>query len=178
MTIRRPDEISAFAELVEWRSQALLRTAYVVLGDHQLAQDLVQEALVKAYVAWPRLRDPADAEAYVRRTIVTTAVSWRRRRSFHEPPVERIPEAKNADETERLATHEVLWAEVRRLPPGQRAALVLRYYEDLSEAETAEMMGCSVGSVKSQVSAALRKLRDRVGTDSGLLFPDPEGVSR
>jgi RNA polymerase sigma-70 factor (sigma-E family) len=178
MGIRRPEEISAFAELVDVRSAALLRTAYVVVGDRQLAQDLLQEALVKAYVAWPRLRDPERAEAYVRRTIVTTAISWRRRRSFHERPVERIPESKRADETERLATHDVLWAEVRRLPAGQRAALVLRYYEDLSEVETADMMGCSVGSVKSQVSAALRKLRDRVGADSGLLLPDSKEVSR
>jgi RNA polymerase sigma factor (sigma-70 family) len=72
----------------------------------------------------------------------------------------------------------VLWQQVRSLPPRQRTALVLRYYEDLSEAETAELMGCSVGTVKSQVSTALDKLRDRVGVDAGLLFPQDEAVTR
>jgi RNA polymerase sigma-70 factor (sigma-E family) len=172
MAIRSQAEISAFSELVAARSPALLGTAYLVVGDHQLAQDLLQEALVKAYVAWPRLRDPAKAEAYVRRTMVTTAISWRRRRSFHERPVDRVPEARDADETERLATQDMLWEQVRSLPPRQRAALVLRYYEELSEAETAELLGCSVGTVKSQVSAALGKLRERVGLDSIVLLPD------
>ena len=88
MAIRSQADISAFSELVATRSPALLRTAYLVVGDHQLAHDLLQEALVKAYVAWPRLRDVTKAEAYVRRTMVTTAISWRRRRSFHERPVD------------------------------------------------------------------------------------------
>src|SRR3954464_11825553 len=78
MATRSREEISAFADLVEARSTALLRLAFAVVGDYQLAQDLLQEALVKTYVAWPRLRDPSAAEAYVRRTIVTTAISWRR----------------------------------------------------------------------------------------------------
>ena len=86
MATRSQEHVSGFAELVEARSTALLRLAYAVVGDHQLAQDLLQEALVKVYVAWPRLRDASGAEAYARRTIVTTAISWRRRRSFHEPP--------------------------------------------------------------------------------------------
>ncbi len=178
MAIRSQGEISAFSELVAARSPALLGTAYLMVGDRQLAQDLLQEALVKAYVAWPRLRDPAKAEAYVRRTMVTTAISWKRRRSFHERPVERIPDARDADETERLATQDMLWEQVRSLPLRQRAALVLRYYEELSEAETAELLGCSVGTVKSQVSAALHKLRERVGLDSGVLLPDGKAVTR
>jgi RNA polymerase sigma-70 factor (sigma-E family) len=156
----------------------LFRTAYVVVGDHQLAQDLLQEALVKAYVAWPRLRDVTAAEAYVRRTIVTTAISWSRRRSYHERPVDLVPEQQRPDDTEDLAAHGVLWEQVRGLPPRQRAALVLRYYEDLSEADTAELMGCSVGTVKSQVSAALGKLRERVGADYVALIPDDQGVTR
>ena len=158
-------------------SAALLRTAYLVVGDHQLAQDLLQEALVKAYVAWPRLRDATKAEAYVRRTIVTTAISWRRRRSFHERPVDVLPEAGAGDETDRLAAHDDVWQQVLGLPPRQRAALVLRYYEDLSEADTAEALGCSVGTVKSQVSDALGKLRERVGPRSASLLPD-EAVNR
>lgn len=178
MAVRSQGDISAFADLVAARSPALLRTAYVVVGDHQLAQDLLQEALVKAYVAWPRLRDTTKAEAYVRRAIVTTAISWRRRRSFHERPVQLVLEERHPDETDRLATHDDLWEQVRALPPRQRAALVLRYYEDLSEVETAELMGCSVGTVKSQVAAALSKLRARIGIEAGVLLPNDEGVTQ
>ena len=178
MAARSLEQISAFADLVEARSTSLLRLAYAVVGDYQLAQDLLQEALVKVYVAWPRLRDGSAAEAYVRRTIVTTAISWRRRPSFHEHPVEIVPDGGHGDESDRLATHGVLWQQVRGLPPRQRTALVLRYYEDLSEAETAELMGCSVGTVKSQVSTALDKLRERVGPDAGVLFPEDQAVTR
>jgi RNA polymerase sigma-70 factor (sigma-E family) len=178
MAIRSQADISAFSELVATRSPALLRTAYLVLGDHQLAHDLLQEALVKAYVAWPRLRDITKAEAYVRRTMVTTAISWRRRRSFHERPVEPVPEIWDADETERLASHVDVWAQVCGLPPRQRAVLVLRYYEDLSYADTAEVLGCSVGTVASQVSQALGKLRQRVGPESAALLPNDEAVTR
>jgi RNA polymerase sigma-70 factor (sigma-E family) len=179
MATRSRERVSGFVELVEARSTALLRLAYAVVGDHQLAQDLLQEALVKVYVAWPRLRDPWRAEAYARRTIVTTAISWRRRRSFHEPPVDVVPDPEgDADQSDRLATHDVLWQQVRSLPPRQRTALVLRYYEDLSEAETADLMGCSIGTVKSQLSAALGKLRERVGPQSGVLFPEDQAVTR
>lgn len=172
MAIRSPGDIAAFAEFASARSGALFRTAYAVVGDHQLAQDLLQESLVKAYVAWPRLRDVSKAEAYVRRTIVTTAISWRRRRSFSERPVEHFPEGRAADQSDRLADQDDLWVHVLALPPKQRAALVLRYYEDLSEADTASLLGCSVGTVKSQVSVALGKLRESVGPDV-LLLDDP-----
>ena len=158
MATRSREQVSAFAELVEARSGALMRLAYAVVGDHQLAQDLLQEALIKTYVAWPRLREPSAAEAYVRRTIVTTAISWHRRPSFHEPPVEVLPEGEHGDETDRVTTHRVLWMHVRGLPPRQRAALVLRYYEDLSEAQIAAVMGISTGTVKSQTSRALKRL--------------------
>ena len=178
MAIRSQADVSAFSDLVAARSPALLRTAYLVVGDHQLAQDLLQEALVKAYVAWPRLRDVTKAEAYVRRTIMTTAISWRRRRSFHERPIAAFPDAWDADQTERMVAHDVMWEHVCSLPPKQRAALVLRYYEDLSEADTAEALGCSVGTVKSQVSAALGKLRKRVGPESATILPNGEGVTR
>src|SRR4051794_31372702 len=177
MALRRQQDVSAFTDLVTTRSGALFRTAYLVVGDHQLAQDLLQEALVKAYAAWPRLRDPSKAEAYVRRTIVTTATSWRRRRSFHERPIETVPERSSDDATEQLVVQDALWAELRSLPPRQRAALVLRYYEDLTEAQTAEAMGCSVGTVKSQVSDALTKLRDSAGLEPALHLDD-QAVNR
>ena len=177
MAIRRQDDVAAFSEFVSVRSQALYRLAYAVIGDHQLAQDLVQEALVKAYVAWPRLRDRNRVEGYVRRTIVTTAISWRRRRSFHEPPVDHVPDTGAGVDPEALAAEQAVWANLRVLPVRQRAALFLRFHEDLSEAQTAELMGCSVGTVKRQVFLALGKLR--VGADPfpGVPIGD-EGVAR
>lgn len=162
MTRRDP---AAFAEFVAARSPALHRTAYLLVGDRQLAQDLLQEALTKTYVAWPRLRDPANAEAYTRKAITTTAISWFRRRSWGERPTDTVPERRTSgDHADDLSTRELLWSALQALPPRQRAAIVLRFYEDLSEARTAEVMGCAPGTVKSQVSAGLRKLRDHLGS--------------
>jgi len=163
-----------FCDFVASRSAALVRLAYLLLGDHELAQDLVQESLARVYVAWPRLRDVANAEAYTRRVITRTAISWRRRRSFHERPVELLREAPSADPSDDLVVHEVLWAHLLALPPRQRAAIVLRHYADLSEAQTAEAMGCSVGAVKSSTSTGLKHLRERVGPDLELRRTDDE----
>ena len=174
--MRQRRDTAVFSEFVELRSHALLRTAYLMVGDHQLAQDLLQEALIKTFIAWPRLRDPEKVDGYVRRTIVTTAISWRRRRSFHERPVDSLPDASGADEVESLATHRVLIAHLRGLPPRQRAAIVLRYYEDLTVAQTADIMGCSDGAVKSHVSIGLGKLRERLG-DIDLVPTGDEGVA-
>jgi RNA polymerase sigma-70 factor (sigma-E family) len=162
---RAREDTDEFCEFVAARSGALFRLAYLLVGDHQLAEDLVQESLARVYVAWPRLRDVANAEAYTRRVITTTAISWRRRRSFHERPVEALRETAATDPVTDLVVHEVLWAHVRRLPPRQRAAIVLRHYADLSEAQTAEAMGCSIGAVKSSTSAGLKHLRGRIGPD-------------
>jgi RNA polymerase sigma-70 factor (sigma-E family) len=162
-------DIAAFSEFVAARSGPLFRTAYLVVGDYQLAQDLLQEALVKTLIAWPRLRDPEKIEAYVRRTVVTTAISWRRRLSFHERAADPLPDTPIQDRTEELVTHQVLLAQLGRLSPRQRAAIVLRYYEDLTEAQTAEVMGCSVGAVKSQVAVGLQRLRDLMGSDREIL---------
>lgn len=158
-----------FAEFVAARSGALHRAAYLMVGDPGLAQDLVQEALTKTYVAWPRLRDPANAEAYTRKAITTTAISWFRRRSFSERPSDTIPDRVAVGPAEAADERAWLWAALLELPVRQRAAVVLRYYEDLTEAQTAAAMGCAVGTVKSQVSAALAKLRERLGDDPGLL---------
>ena len=177
LAVRQRRDISAFSEFVEARSHALLRTAYLMVGDHQLAQDLLQEALIKTLIAWPRLRDPAKVDAYVRRTVVTTAITWRRRRSFHERPIEFLPDSSDRDEVEVLATHQVLIAHLRGLPPRQRAAIVLRYYEDLTEAQTAEVMGCSVGTVKSHVSIGLGRLRERMGPGFDLVPTREEEVT-
>lgn len=173
---RAREDTEEFCDFVASRSAALVRLAYLLLGDHQLAQDLVQEALAKVYVAWPRLRDVANAEAYTRRVIATTAISWRRRRSFHERPAEFLREPPSPDTVTELVVHEALWAHLRQLPPRQRAAIVLRHYADLSEEQTAEAMGCSVGAVKSSTSTGLKRLRERIGPDLELRTYDDEVV--
>ena len=163
MVVRERAE-AAFHEFVAARSASLFRTALLMVGgDHQLAQDLLQESLVKTYVAWPRLRAVANAEAYARRVVVTTSISWWRRRSSHERPMDPLPELVVADLADSVAGRLDLWPLVLALPPRQRAAVVLRYCEDLSEAQTAELMGCSVGAVKKNASVGLAKLRDRMG---------------
>jgi RNA polymerase sigma-70 factor (sigma-E family) len=159
----RRRDVTAFTEFVEARSSALFRTAYLMVGDHQLAQDLLQEALIKTLMAWPRLRDRDNVDAYTRRIVVTTSISWRRRRSFHERPSDSLPELGGTDPADALVTHDEMVTALMTLPPRQRAAIVLRYYEDLTEAQTAESMGCSVGTVKSQVAAGLVKLRGSIG---------------
>jgi RNA polymerase sigma-70 factor (sigma-E family) len=176
MAVRERRE-SAYHEFVVARSASLFRTALLVVGDHQLAQDLLQESLVKTYVAWPRLRDVGNAEAYTRRVIVTTAISWRRRRSFHERPVDTLPELVVADPADGVAGRADLWSALQALPPRQRAAVALRYCEDLSEAETSELMGCAVGTVKRHASLGLGTLRKRMGGRLTMPAPDESAVT-
>ncbi len=161
----RPDN-GEFAEFVSARSAALHRAAYLMVGEVSLAQDLVQEALTKTYVAWPRLRDPGNAEAYTRKAITTTAISWFRRKSWsHERAHGEVPERATDGHDTGVTQSAWLWEALQELPVRQRAAIVLRYYEDLTEAQTAEAMGCALGTVKSQVSAGITKLRTRLGED-------------
>jgi RNA polymerase sigma-70 factor (sigma-E family) len=170
-------DTEAYCDFVSARSASLFRVAYLLVGDHQLAQDLVQESLAKTYVAWPRLREVANAEAYTRRVMATTAISWRRRRAFHERPADHLPEPAGEDLATAVVVHDALWHHLLALPPRQRVAIVLRHYLDLSEAQTAETMGCSVGAVKSSVSTGLRRLRQRVGPDLTLVTPGDEVVT-
>ena len=167
---------AAFAEFVAARSGALHRAAYLMVGDVGLAQDLVQEALTKTYVAWPRLRDPANAESYTRKAITTTAITWFRKKSWYgERPADRVPETADAGHADAVAVRTSLMSALAQLPPRQRAVIVLRYYEDLTEAQTAAALGCAVGTVKSQGAAALGKLRDLMGDDldlTGLINPE------
>jgi RNA polymerase sigma-70 factor (sigma-E family) len=172
-----PADIEAFSEFASARSGSLFRSAYLVMGDYQLAQDLVQESLAKTYQSWSRLRDVGNAEAYTRRVIVTTAISWRRRRSFTERPTERLQDVGVPDASLLVGDQDELWAELYRLPPRQRAAVVLRHCEDLSERQTAELMGCSVGSVKRHCSLGLGKLRTSMGARFILPADDEKAVA-
>jgi len=166
----RTQDKTEFAEFVAARSAALHRAAYLMVGDRSLAQDLVQEALTKTYAAWPRLHDKGNAEAYTRKAITTTAISWFRRKGWsHERSTAEPPEQATTGHADRVTQSAWLWECLMALPVRQRASIVLRYYEDLTEAQTAETMGCAVGTVKSQVAAGLAKLRQQLGEDADLL---------
>jgi len=147
----------SFEDFVAARSPALLRTAYLLTRDRALTDDLVQTALAKVWPRWSRIT--ADPEPYVRKVMVNTFTSWRRRRWRGEIPAEELPETGVAADYAMVEDREAIRDAMRRLPPKQRAVVVLRYFEDLSEAETAATLGCSPGNVKSQLSRALAKLR-------------------
>jgi RNA polymerase sigma-70 factor (sigma-E family) len=148
---------AAFRSFVDARSPGLLRTAYLLTHDPGKAEDLLQTALMKTWFAWDRLND--DPLLYVRRVLVTTSVSWWRRRWNGELPTAELPESAASGSGGDHAAAYDLWTAIGHLPPRQRAVVVLRYYEDLTEAQTAEVMGCSVGTVKSQCAKALAKLK-------------------
>jgi RNA polymerase sigma-70 factor (sigma-E family) len=152
---------------VTLRSPGLLRTAYLLVGDWAHAEDLLQTALTRTYLAWRRLGGIEAVEAYARRVLVTTATSWWRRRWHGERPTDLLPEPATDDPADQWLEHEAVWRHVRRLPARQRAVLVLRFYEDLTEAQTARVLGVTVGTVKSQCARALTTLRQRL-SESGI----------
>jgi RNA polymerase sigma-70 factor (sigma-E family) len=151
-------EFTQFAH-ASWAS--LYRTAYLLLGDAAEAEDLVQTALAKTYAAWPKVRDVHAAPGYARTVLVNTASSWFRKRSWrNERPTETLPDLGHEhDPSDRPA----LMSALALLPPRQRAVVVLRYYEDLSVAQAASALGVSEGTVKSQTSDALARLRTLLG---------------
>ena len=152
-----------FRELYVARAPALRRTAFLLCGDWHLAEDLVQQAFAKLYAAWRRAERP---EAYVHQVLVRSWVDETRRPWRRERPTNAVPEtAVSGDVDDR----EVLRAALRRVPPRQRACLVLRYFEDLSVTETARVLGCTEGNVKSQTSRGLDALRALVPDREALL---------
>lgn len=157
-----------FTAFVRARAAALSRTAYFLAGDPHLAEDLVQTALAETYVRWSSIR--GDAEPYARRALVSANAAWWRRRSAGELPVHSTPEPVGPDATAVVAERAPIVAALRQLPAKQRAALVLRYYDDLSEADTARALGCSVGSVKVHTSRGLQRLRALLGEDAPVTF--------
>jgi len=151
-----------FRAFVAARSPALLRTAYLLTGDWGIAEDLLQTALTKTYLAWLRLGVIESVEPYARRVLVTTATSWWRRRWHRERPTAVLPDREATDGVDERAERDLLWRFVQGLPNRQRAVLVLRFYEDQTEAETARLLRVSVGTVKSQCARALSTLRTRM----------------
>lgn len=146
-----------FDEFVAARSTRLLRTAYLLTRDHALAEDLLQTALTKAWFAWSRIQ--GDPEPYVRKVLVNTFASWWRRKWNGEHAYAEPPDAVGPGEHDASDQRQDLWTAMGRLPRRQRAVIVLRFVEDLSEAETARLLGISPGTVKSQTSKALANLR-------------------
>ena len=176
MTADRDEEFSRY---VTERSGAWLRVAYLLTGNRADAEDLLQTALAKTYLSWNRIQDKGAVDGYVRRVLVNTQTSWWRKRRVEEYASDQLPEQPWEDtrpgEFELRAT---VWTALAGLPKRQRAVVVLRYYEDLSEAETAAVMGISVGTVKSTASRALAKLRaDSALRDARSAFPAPQRTS-
>lgn len=155
-----------FREFVLARGPALSRAAYLLTGDRSAAEELAQATLVKAALRWRRVSAAGNPEAYVRRILVNEHISWWRRFGRRELPDGYPREKIVSDVTDATVQRLDLAAALARLPRRQRTVVVLRFYEDLSEAETAALMGCSVGTVKSQASAALAKLRHLVSNEN------------
>lgn len=150
-----------FQNYVTQRTGRLLRLAYLLSGDAHTAEDLVQEALSRCHRRWDRVSGAADPDAYVRRVLVNQHHSWRRRRSSSELSVDpgRLPSGVTADGQDGVAARDLMRRALRTLPPSQRTVLVLRYYEDLADADIADLLGCSPGNVRGLASRALDRLR-------------------
>jgi RNA polymerase sigma-70 factor (sigma-E family) len=164
-----------FSEYMAARQPSLLRTAYLLTGDQHAAEDLVQTALAKLYLSWDKVKRRELVDAYVRRILVNEHNSlWRRAWKRRETTTSALPDSAVPFVEPTRQRDDALWKFVQSLPRSRRAVVVLRFYEELSEAETADVLGVSVGTVKSQTSRALATLRARVGEISALAPQEDE----
>jgi RNA polymerase sigma-70 factor (sigma-E family) len=170
--VSRPTDDDEFTDFVRDHGGALLRTACLLTGDRARGEDLTQTALARAYAHWAKVRAADDPVPYVRKLLVNSHLSWLRRLTNTEQVIESIPDrGDDADLQARHAQADELRTALRQLSPRVRTAVVLRYFDDLSEAETARLMGCSAKTVNNSVGRGLAVLRD-------LLAPSPEPTSR
>jgi len=154
------EEPQGFRDYVVARQRSLLRTARMLTGNQQTAEDLVQATLERVWPHWQRVARDGDPDAYVRKAMVNTYSSWWHRKWRAEKPTSELPETAIADDDyARADLSDALRRLLPTLTPRQKAVVVLRFYDDLTEAATAEVLGCSVGTVKSQTSKALARLR-------------------
>jgi RNA polymerase sigma-70 factor (sigma-E family) len=154
-------EVEGFAQFVEGRQRALQRTAWLLTGDWALAEDLVQTALARSWPRWERIRRRDNPEIYVRRVMVNTWASWSRRRWRGEQPSGTVPDGQAAgDMAAEVATRMAVRSALESLTDRQRAVLVLRVFDDLSEAQVAQVLDCAVGTVKSTMARAAARLRE------------------
>jgi RNA polymerase sigma-70 factor (sigma-E family) len=151
-----------FCDYVRSRGSSLLGMAIGLTGNRADAEDLLQAALAKTYLAWDKISDRTALDAYVRRAMVNTQISWWRRRRLEEYPTDEMPDVAVGDHAADSDQHEVLIRALNRLPSRMRAAVMLRYLEDKTEPEIAAALGISLGTVKSTVSRAMAKLREDV----------------
>jgi RNA polymerase sigma-70 factor (sigma-E family) len=170
----------AFTEFLQARQPALLRTAYLLTGDLASAEDLLQTSLAKLYLAWDKVQRRDSVEGYLRRIMVNENNSlWRRPFKRREIVTDELPEhGRGVTDAYDDGEGARLWSFVQTLPRRQRAVIVLRYYEQLSEAEIADALGCSVGTVKSQASRALAALRERAPQSLNPRHPDSQEENR
>lgn len=161
--VRVGTDASSFVAVFNAHHRDAVRLAYLLCGDHHQAEDVVSDVFAKVYVAWKR-GGVGDVGAYLRRAVVNETNSKLRRRYL-----ERREAAKRSGDDrgirrvdDEAADHDEVWQAIQRLPERQRQAVVLRFYEDMTEAQTAELLGCSVGTVKSQVSRGLRRMEQRL----------------
>jgi RNA polymerase sigma-70 factor (sigma-E family) len=157
MARRDSEEFTSFVVAHQAR---LRRVAYLMCGDWSLASDHVQDALVRVYRHWPRLRSDGEAHAYARKALVGVVIDAKRRRSSTEVPVDSVADRLGGvDAADRSADRDLLGRCLAQVPPRQRACLVLRYYDDLPVSEVATTLGCSEGTVKSQTARGLETLQ-------------------
>ena len=160
--MKRGDE-EEFTEFVCACSASLFRTGYLITGDHQRAEDLLQSTLVRLYRRWPGVEAMEWPVGHAHKVLVNEAISWCRRRSSREAPMLVLNEPGWDGGVDDIAEHERVWKALVSLPPRQRAVMVLRYYEDLSEAEIADTLGTAQGTVKSHPHAATHRLAELLG---------------
>ncbi|MGW4643655.1 SigE family RNA polymerase sigma factor [Sphaerisporangium sp. NPDC004334] len=165
-----------FADFVRRRGDHHLRTAVLLTGDWHTAEDLVQSCLGKLYRVWDRLDTSSEPDAYLRRILVNTHRSWWRARWRREVPRPDLPEAAGSgDVADARAVAEDVRKALAKLPVRQRTALVLRFFVDLPEAEVADLMGCSTGTVKSHTHRGLRAMRLLISSEAAVNQPEQEG---
>lgn len=159
----RTERDEAFTVFVAAHGHALRRYAYVLVGDAAGADDLLQASLEKLYLAWDKVASEEARVGYARRIMARTQASWWRRAVARERPAAELPEprptAQSPQPLRAVEDRDEIWRLLATVPPRTRAVLVLRYYEDLTEADIAAVLGCSIGSVKSQLSRGLARLR-------------------
>ncbi|WP_370617919.1 SigE family RNA polymerase sigma factor [Mumia sp. Pv 4-285] len=170
-----PEERESFEAFVAVRWTPMFRLAHALTGNRSDAEDVVQSAFAKAYSSWQRVQVADHPDAYVRRMVVNEARDgWRRRWRHVERSVPDVPERGNVGHADAVATSDQVWRCLQRLPAKQRAVVVLRYFEDLSEREVATVLGIPPGTVKSRASAAMRALRAELGARGHRLAPEDE----